>query len=69
MTPKHWDSEDEIVDILLFVTTKSSQRDMDHQGFDDLSKTPQEVVLAFMKHIKILENFHGDKKAAKANNS
>jgi len=60
-------SEDEIVDILLFGTPKSWQREMDRQGFDPLAKTPAEVV-AFMERIEMSEDFDADKKVVKVNN-
>jgi hypothetical protein len=55
-------ADDEIVDILLYGTPKSWQRDMDKQGFDPLLKTPQEVV-DFMERIEMSEDF--DQKATK----
>ena len=58
--------EDEIVDILLFGTPKSWQREMDRQGFDPLASTPAECV-AFMERIEMSEDFDGDKKVAKVN--
>jgi len=58
-------SEDEIIDILLFGTPKSWQREMDRQGFDPLASSPSEV-LAFMERIDISsEHFDGNKKVAK----
>jgi len=57
-------SEDELIDILLFGTPKSWQREMDRQGFDPLASTPAEVV-AFMEHIEMSEDFDGNKKVAK----
>ena len=60
-------SEDELVDILLFGTPKSWQREMDRQGFDPLAKTPAEVV-AFMERIEMSEDFDADKKVVKVNN-
>jgi len=63
-------SDDEIIDILLFGTPKSWQREMDRQGFDPLSQTPQEVV-EFMERIEMSEDFDSDKKTtnvAKNNN-
>lgn len=41
---------DELVDLLLFGTPKSWQREMDCQGFDPITKTAAEVV-AFMEQI------------------
>jgi len=52
---------DELVDILLFGTPKSWQREMDRQGFDPLTCTPDQVV-AFMEQIETSEDFDGDKK-------
>jgi len=57
-------SEDEIIDILLFGTPKSWQREMDHQGFDPLASSPSEVV-AFMECIEMSEDFDGNKKTTK----
>jgi len=54
---------DEIIDILLFGTPKSWQREMDCQGFDPLAKTVTEVV-EFMEHIEMSEDFDGDRKVA-----
>jgi len=49
------------VDILLFGTPKSWQREMDRQGFDPLANVPWDVV-AFMERIEMSEDFDGDKK-------
>jgi len=57
---------DEMIDVLLFGTPKSWQREMDRQGFDPLTHTPNEVV-AFMERIEMSEDFDGDKKVAKVN--
>jgi len=57
-------SEDKIIDILLFGTPKSWQREMDRQGFDPLASSPWEVV-AFMERIKMPEDFNGDRKVTK----
>jgi len=54
---------DEIIDILLFGTPKSWQREMDRQGFDPLAKTVTEVV-EFMERIEMSEDFDGDRKVA-----
>ena len=51
-------SNDEIVDILLFATPKSWQKEMDRQGFDPVTRTPQEVV-DFMERIETAEDFDG----------
>jgi len=56
--------DDEIIDILLFGTPKSWQREMDRQGIDPLTSTPHDVV-AFMERIKMSENFDSDKKTTK----
>jgi len=61
-------SDDEIIDIILFGTPKSWQREMDRQGFDPLSHTPQEVV-DFMERIEMSEDFDGDKKTTVAKNN
>ena len=52
---------DELIDILLFGTPKSWQREMDRQGFDPLTHTTQQVV-DFMERIEMTEDFDGDKK-------
>jgi len=59
-------SDDEIVDILLFGTPKSWQREMDRQGLDPLASTPHDVV-AFMQRIEMSEDFDSNKKVAKVN--
>jgi len=56
-------SDDEIIDILLFSAPKSWQQEMDHQGFDPLTKTPTELA-EFMEHIEMSEDINGDKKVA-----
>jgi len=55
----------ELIDILLFGTPKSWQREMDRQGFDPLAKTVTEVV-EFMERIEMSEDFDGDRKVAAA---
>jgi len=57
-------SDDEIVDILLFGTPKSWQREMDRQGMDPLASTPHDVA-TFMERIKMSEDFDSDKKITK----
>ena len=52
---------DELIDILLFGTPKSWQREMDRQGFDPLTHTTQQVI-DFMERIEMTEDFDGDKK-------
>jgi len=54
---------DEIIDILLFGTPKSWQREMDRQGFDPLARTVTEVV-EFMEHIEMSEDFESNRKVA-----
>jgi len=54
-------SNDELIDILLFGTPKSWQREMDRQGFDPLASTPAQVV-EFMERIEMSEDFDSDKK-------
>ena len=54
---------DELVDILLFGTPKSWQREMDRQGFDPLTHTAQQVI-DFMERIEMTEDFDSDKKTA-----
>jgi len=53
----------EIINILLFGTPNSWQREMDCQGFDPLASTITQVV-EFMERIKMSEGFDGDKKVA-----
>ena len=57
--------DDEIVDILLFGTPKSWQREMDRQGIDPMSKTSIELA-EFIECIEMSEGFDGDKKVAAA---
>jgi len=57
---------DEIIDILLFGTPKSWQREMDRQGFDPLASTVTQVV-EFMECIEMSEDFNSDKKVAATN--
>ena len=62
---------DELVDILLFGTPKSWQKEMDRQGFDPLTHTAQQVI-DFMERIELTEDFDSDKKVttvAKKNNN
>ena len=59
---------DEEIDILLFGTPKSWQREMDRQGFDPLLHTPTEVV-DFMERIENSEEFDNDKKNTKTANN
>ena len=47
---------DELLDILLFGTPKSWQREMDRQGFDPMEHTLSEVV-DFMEQIEAAEDF------------
>jgi len=54
---------DEIIDMLLFGTPKSWQREIDRQGFDPLARTVTEVV-EFMERIEMSEDFDGDRKVA-----
>jgi len=56
---------DEIIDILLFGTPKSWQREMDRQGFDPVASTVTQVV-EFMERIEMSEDFDGDMKVAAA---
>ena len=56
--------KDEIVDILLFGTPKSWQKEMDRQGFDPLVHEPNEVV-DFMERIENAEEHDHDKKTVK----
>ena len=52
-------SEDEMLDILLYGTPKSWQREMDRQRFDPLEHTADETV-AFMEGIEEAEGFQPD---------
>ena len=56
--------DDEVVDILLHATPKSWQRHMDLQGFDPVTKTPEEVV-QFMENIETSEEYEDKKPSAK----
>jgi len=56
--------DDEVIDILLFGTPKSWQREMDRQGVDPLACTPYEAA-AFMERIEMSEDFDSDKKTTK----
>jgi hypothetical protein len=49
---------DEIIEVLLYGTPKSWQREMDRQGFNPIEKTPAEVV-AFMEQVEAAEDFEG----------
>jgi hypothetical protein len=53
-------SDDEILDIILFGTPKSWQREMDRQGYDPLDHTTTEVV-DFLEQIESSEEFDGTK--------
>jgi len=53
----------EIINILLFGTPKSWQRELDRQAFDPLAKTVTEVA-EFMERIEMSEDFDGDRKVA-----
>jgi len=55
---------DEIIDILLFGTPKSWQREMDRQGVDPLASTPHDAA-TFMERIEMSEDFDSDKKTTK----
>ena len=63
-------SNDELIDILLFGTPKSWQREMDRQGFDPLDNTIQAVV-AFMERIEESEDpqMRDKKPSAVSNNN
>ena len=49
---------DEILDIVLFGTPKSWQREMDRQGFDPLDNTMQQVI-DFLEQVETSEDFEG----------
>jgi len=57
-------SDDEIVDILLFGTPKSWQREMDCQEVDPLVSAPHEAA-TFMERIEMSEDFDSNKKTTK----
>ena len=59
-------STDEIIDILLFGTPKSWQREMDRQGFDPIAESYNQVVL-FMERIE--ESEEPQNESQKKNNS
>ena len=52
--------DDEMIDILLYGSPKSWQKEMDRQGFDPLEHPIQEVV-DFMENIESSEDFDGSK--------
>ena len=52
---------DEMIDILLYATPKSWQREMERQGFDPLAHSPKEVV-TFMEQIEASELFENNSK-------
>lgn len=56
---------DEILDILLYGTPRSWQREMDRQGFDPMTKTILEVV-DFLEQVETSEDFDGS--PVKSNN-
>ena len=60
-------SPDEFVDILLYGTPKSWQKEMERQGFDPIQHTPMEVV-NFMERIETAEDFDGQKVSHQSNN-
>ena len=56
-------NDGEFIDVLLFGTPRSWQNEMDHQGFDHMEKTPDEVV-AFMENIEASEEVPDKPKAS-----
>ena len=65
--PQHL-NQDEILDIVLFGTPKSWQREMDRQGFDPLDNTMQQVI-DFLEQIETSEDFEGSPVKHKDNKS
>ena len=60
-------TSDEIIDIALFGTPKSWQKEMDRQGFDPVTKTPHELRV-FMEQIEASEEFDSKLKADTSSN-
>ena len=60
-------STDEMLDILLYGTPKSWQREMDRQGYDPLTHNPTEVV-DFMERIEQSEEYEPKKNQASTSN-
>ena len=58
-------SLDELLDIILFGTPKSWQKEMDKQGFDPMDQTINEVV-DFMERLEGIEDFDADKNVKQA---
>ena len=58
-------SPDELLDILLFGTPKSWQKEMERQGFDPMDHTMREVV-EFMERIEATEDFDADANTKKS---
>ena len=52
---------DELLDIILYGTPKSWQKEMERQGFDPLEKMTNEVI-EFMEQIEETEDFESDPK-------
>ena len=59
---------DELVDIILYGTPKSWQKEMDRQGFDPIEKTYKEVI-DFMENIEEAEGFDGTTVSNSKNNN
>ena len=60
-------SQDEIIDILLYGTPKSWQKEMDRQGFDPLEKELKDIV-EFMENLEEAEGFDGTTVSNSKNN-
>ena len=58
---------DEILDVILFGTPKSWQREMDRQGFDPIENDIDQVV-SFMDNVETAEEFDNDKGTQKNTN-
>jgi hypothetical protein len=61
-------SDDELVDILLYAVPKSWIKDMDKQGFDPVTKSPEQVT-DFLEQLETAEDFDPDKQKQVNNNN
>ena len=52
---------DELIDILLFATPKSWQKEMERQGFDPMDDKEITDIVDFMENVESAENFDGTK--------
>jgi hypothetical protein len=60
-------TDDELIDILLYAVPKSWTKEMDKQGFDPVTKSPEQVV-DFLEQIETAEEFDPDKQKQVSNN-